>query len=821
MKPGYRLMGLLFLLLFLTFNHASGQSGLTRHNLFDFNWRFHKGGVLGAESYGFDDSKWREVDLPHDWSIENLPGTDSPFDINAVSQVNGGFTTGGTAWYRKSFSIPGEFKDKRFIVIFEGVYMNAEVWLNGQSLGIHPYGYTSFWFDITDKIIFEKENVIAVKVMNEGENSRWYSGSGIYRHVWIDMVSPVHVATWGTYITTPQVTQKEAVINIRTTLSNTTDNASDVTLTTRIVDPSGKDQTEIRSETKIDPGKSIDIIQEVRLENPSLWSTEVPALYKAVTEVYAGQAQTDRVVSNFGIRSISFDAENGFRLNGKPLKLRGGCVHHDNGILGSKAYDRAEERRVELLKSSGFNAIRSSHNPPSPAFLEACDKTGMLVIDEAFDMWKEGKNPYDYHLYFDKWWENDIKSMVMRDYNHPSVILWSIGNEIPNRQKAEVVEIARILGDLVRRIDHTRPVTSAVNDLRPDKDPYFATLDVAGYNYASGGDHNEKNLYEIDHERKPQRVMVGTESYPLEAFGSWMDVIDHPYVIGDFVWTAFDYIGEASIGWRGYFQKQDFFPWNLAFCGDLDICGWKRAQSYYRDVLWKENQISIWVTPPFPSFPPNPERQSWSKWHWYDAVADWNWDSSSGTMMDVMVYSSCSEAELFLNGKSLGRKSTNRLSKYSAEWKVAYQPGTLKAVGIDGKKKVAEAVLQTAGDIQQIKLLADRNTISANGEDLCYVTVELTDSNGILNPKAEKLVSFGIEGPGIIASVGNSKPTDLESFQLPQRKSWHGRCMVIIKSGRTPGKIYLKAQSEGLKPATLEIEAKLQQTAENEVNPNN
>ena len=545
----------------------------------------------------------------------------------------------------------------------------------------------------------------------------------------------------------------------------------------------------------------------MKLNKPDLWSTDSPILYKAISEIHESESLIDQIETDFGIRSISFDAVNGFLLNGKPFKLKGGCVHHDNGILGSRAYDRAEERRVELLKSSGFNAIRSSHNPPSPAFLNACDRLGMLVIDESFDMWKEEKNPYDYHLYFSDWWKKDIENMILRDRNHPSVIMWSIGNEIPNRQKPEVVELAKILGSYIRLIDPTRPITSAVNDLRPDKDPYFATLDVAGYNYASGGDHNQKNLYEIDHERLPQRVMVGTESYPLEAFGSWMDVVDHPYVTGDFVWTAFDYIGEASIGWRGYFQKQDFFPWNLAFCGDLDICGWKQAQSYYRDALWKENKVSIWVTPLQPSFALNPERQSWSKWHWIDAVNDWNWKGNEGKIMEVNIYSSCGEVELLLNGKSLGKKITGRSTKYLAEWQVPFEPGILKAVGYTEKKQVAIAELHSAGEATQIKLSADRNKIKSDGQDLSYITVELADNDGFCNPKAENPVSFEVNGPGTIAAVGNANPVSLESFQLPHRKGWHGKCMVVVKSNTNTGKIILKATSPGLKSSSLEIES--------------
>lgn len=797
---------ILVLLTALVSISSSAQSESKHTNLFDFNWRFHRGGALGAEVPAFDDSKWRIVDIPHDWSIEDLPGTSSPFNADAISQVNGGFTTGGTGWYRKTFTIPDGLKGKQFIIMFEGVYMNADVWINGAFLGTHPYGYTSFWFDLTNKIKFDEKNVLAVKVRNEGENSRWYSGSGIFRHVRLNIVSPVHIATWGTYITTPQVNEKEALINIKTTLENNSRKISVIRLVTKVFNKEGLEQSKVETEETVEPGKSIDISQDIRIGKPALWSSESPVLYNAHSEVYESGILTDKTDTEFGIRSISFDSEKGFLLNGKPVKLKGGCVHHDNGILGSKAYDRAEERRVELLKSTGFNAVRSAHNPPSVAFLNACDRLGMLVIDESFDMWKEGKNPEDYHLYFTDWWKKDIESMVLRDRNHPSVILWSIGNEIPGRRNDEVIGQAKSSGDYIRKLDPTRPITSAVNDLSRDMDPYFATLDVAGYNYATGIDSNKTTLSERDHNRIPQRVMVGTESFPLEAFGSWMDVLDHTYVIGDFVWTAFDYIGEASIGWRGYFQKHDFFPWNLAFCGDLDICGWKRPQSFYRDALWKENQVSVWVTPPQPSFELNPAREAWSKWHWNDAIDNWNWEGNEGKIMEVNVYSSCGEAELFLNGRSLGKKTTGRADKYSAVWKVPYAPGTLRAVGFTGKKQAATAELRTAGEVTQIKLSADRNIIMSDGQDLSYITVELTDNNGMRNRKAENQVSFEIEGPGTIAGTGNANPVSLESFQLPQRKAWHGRCMIVVKSDTTAGKIILKAKSAGLKPASLEID---------------
>ncbi len=540
MKTGNIKTSLLLIALTLSVLQISAQPELKRENLFDFGWRFHRGGAQGAENPIFDDSHWKKTDLPHDWSIEDIPGTKSPFNINAISQVSGGFTTGGTGWYRKTFTVGEKMKDKQFKIIFEGIYMNSEVWLNGQYLGKHPYGYTSFWFDITDKLKFDGDNVISVKVENEGENSRWYSGSGIYRHVWLQVVSPVHTDMWGIFITTPQVSAGEVLVNIKTTVINEDKENRKLKLVTKILDKQSMEIAQNETVTTIEPGKNNTLSQDFGLNKPLLWSPETPVLYQAVTEIHENEAIIDQTVTNFGIRSISFDAVDGFSINGKVLKLKGGCVHHDNGPLGSRAYDRAEERRVELLKSSGFNAIRCAHNPPSPAFLNACDRLGMLVMDEAFDMWNEEKNPNDYHLYFDQWWKKDIESMVCRDRNHPSVIMWSIGNEIPGRHRPEIVEIAHTLGNYIRNIDPTRPVTSAVNDLKPDKDSYFSTLDVGGYNYASGGDHNQSGIYAQDHIRVPERIMAGTESFPLEAFGSWMDVVDHPYVIGDFVWTAFD-----------------------------------------------------------------------------------------------------------------------------------------------------------------------------------------------------------------------------------------------------------------------------------------
>jgi beta-galactosidase len=787
---------------------AFAQSFSAKNDSFDSNWKFHLGGAQRAEQPEFADSGWKTVNLPHDWSIEDLPGTQSPFDPDAISQVSGGFTTGGTGWYRKTFMIPDSMKSKIATLLFDGVYMNAECWLNGHYLGSHPYGYTSFHYDLSKLLKYGENNVLAVKVINEGENSRWYSGSGIYRHVWLTLDEPVHIPLWGTQVTTHGVTGKSAELKVKTKVFNGSDKRTEIKLITRIRNRKNEQVTYAESVKTIDPGEAIDFIQNLKLADPELWTLEDPALYTAVSEVYRENIISDQEETHFGIRTLNFSTTEGFTLNGNQVKLKGACFHHDNGPLGAKAFDRAEERKVELLKASGFNAIRCSHNPPSPAFLDACDRLGMLVIDEAFDMWADAKNPNDYHLYFHDWWQRDVESMILRDFNHPSVIMWSIGNEIPYRHTPEVVEVAKNMRDFVRATDPSRAVTAAVNDLKPDKDPYFAVLDVAGYNYAAGGDHLRPGVYEEDHVRVPMRIMMGTESYPLEAFQSWMDVIDHPWVIGDFVWTGFDYIGEASIGWRGYWQEQSFYPWNLAFCGDIDICGWKRPQSYYRDVLWKTDQLSVFVTPPEPSFSLNPNRQSWSKWHWYDAVADWNWKGYENKILEVVVYSSCERVELFLNGKSLGIKNTNRATRFMAAWQVPYMDGELKAIGYRGRKVINTSVLKTAQQPVLLVMKPDRPTVRANGQDLCYVSVELNDAEGIRNPRAENLVKFEVDGPGAIIGVGNANPISLESYTLPQRKAWQGRCLVVVRAGKEPGKILLRATSEGLQTAVTEIEVK-------------
>ncbi len=792
---------LLFIPLFLIANQGKTQiNSFQGKQSFDFDWKFFKGGAISAENYSYDDTDWRKINLPHDWSIEDLKNTMSPFDVNAISQVNGGFTTGGTGWYRKYFDVPAASKGKKITITFDGVYMNASIWLNGKLLGGNPYGYTEFSFDISDKLHFDKKNVIAVKVLNEGDNSRWYSGSGIYRHVWLSTKNPVHIANWGTFITTPMVEKNNCTTNIKTQINNQGTMEATVKLISTIVDQQGKAIQQITETAIIKAGGNYIFNQKISLTNIKLWASENPYLYSLVSKVFINDKAEDSNHTSFGIRTLKFGGD-GFFINGINTKLKGGCLHHDNGPLGSKTYDRAEVRKVQLLKAAGYNAVRTSHNPPSNAFLNACDSLGMLVIDEAFDCWKDGKNPYDYSLYFDKYWKKDIEAMVLRDRNHPSIIMWSNGNEIPNRETVAVAAVSKMISDYIKTFDTTRPTTSAVHELKPNKDGYFATLDIAGYNYAAGGDHWKNDVYVEDHNRVPQRLMYESEAFPLEAFDSWQKVLEKPYVFGAFVWTALDYIGEASIGWRGYWPDKNLFPWTLAYCGDLDICGNKRPASYYRDALWKTNQLSIFVTPPIPTFPLNSNRETWSKWHWHDVLADWNHQGYENKPLDVVIYSSCDEVELFLNEKSLGKKPTNKGTKFLANWDVPYQAGTLKAVGYTNNTQVNISSLQTAAPPQTINMVADRSQINADGQDLSYVQITLTDEKGVINPTAENLVKFEIAGPGEIVAVGNGKPTSLESYQLPQRKAWQGKCLVVIKSTKNAGNIILKATADGLTAA--------------------
>ena len=732
-----------------------------------------------------------------------------PFDPG-LSESGGytGHVVGGTGWYRKHFELPLAEQGKRVAVRFDGVYMNADFWINGRHLGNHPYGYTGFEFDLTPHLKpAGQENVIAVRVRNEGKNSRWYSGSGIYRHTWLTVTDSIHVPTWGVFVTTPEVSKEKAVVKITSEVRNDTDADTDVVVHARVLNSNGEPVQASAMNVRLSAKETRAVEQLLQVRSPKLWSLDSPELYAAEIGIVAAGKMLDRTSIRFGIRKIEVDAVNGFRLNGQTIKLKGGNLHHDNGPLGSVAIDRAEERRVELMKANGFNAIRTAHNPPSPAFLDACDRLGVLVVDEAFDCWTVGKNGQDYSVYFKEWAERDIASMVRRDRNHPSVVMWSIGNEIPDQFRAE--STAKMLRESVLRDDPTRPINQAIcsdwgeviRNWDTRSDIAFRHLDVGGYNYLP-----EK--YESDHARNPQRVILGTESYPRGFYDYWSLVEKHPYVIGDFVWTAMDYFGESGIGQAVPSTAPESFlmpwPWYNAWCGDIDVCGFKKPQSYYRDVVWRRSPVEMAVRVPLPEG----VVERVSGWGWPSEVRSWNWAGHEGRAMQVVVYSRCDRVRLELNGKTLAEKPVSGDTKLTVVFDVPYAPGELRAIGLVDGKPAGEVVFRTTGAPAALRLTADRSKIRADRNDLSYVTVEVVDQEGRVVPNAQVPVRFHVSGVGELAATGTTAPDDAVSFRAPLRKTYQGRCLAILRPTAESGKITLKAEADGLQAAMIAVQTK-------------
>lgn len=799
---------LFFLFITFTINYhlsLQAQEYIQGKQLFDYDWSFYLGDDPKASGVDYDDKAWRTLDLPHDWSIEGEINQDNP------TGNDGGYFPAGTGWYRKSFDVPSAWKGKCISIYFEGVYMNAEVFINGNSLGMHPYGYTSFSYDISSYLDFTKKNIISVRVDNSNQkNCRWYSGSGIYRHVWLIVKDSIHIANWGVAITTPEVSSEKASVQIKTKVKNETNQPQNITVKTQIWGSKANIEGNCQTKVELLANSEKEIEQTITVSNPLLWTPETPHLYQAQVQVLKDNNILDDFKTNVGIRSLKFSPENGFQLNGKTVKINGGCVHHDNGCLGAAAFDRAEERRVELLKGAGFNAIRTSHNPPSEAFLDACDRLGMMVIDESFDGWKEQKNKFDYALIFDEWWQRDIESMVLRDRNHPSIIMWSIGNEIIERKKPEAVETAKMLANGVRNIDPTRPVTSAMTTWDSEWemfDPLFAAHDVGGYNY-------QLHRAASDHERVPSRIIVQTESYPRDAFANWKLVHNNNYIIGDFVWTALDYLGESGIG-RWYYSgeitgehwERPLFPWHGAYCGDLDLTGWRKPISHYRNLLWNDTEkLYMAVREPNPT-PKEIKETVWSVWPTWES---WTWPGFEGKDIQVEVYSKYPNVRLYLNKKLIGEQAISEENQFKAVFTIPYTPGELRAAGVMDNKEMESTILRTSGNAASINLKADRKIIYANGQDLSFVTVEIADKDGNLQANAENRLQFNIEGPGVIAGVDNANIKDLESYVSSSRKAWHGRALVVIKSTKETGNIKLTVTSPGLKDSILIIKAENQ-----------
>lgn len=785
------------------FNDCSRQSMNTfrKRESFNAEWKFSKRDHENAYVVDFDDSKWREIDLPHDWAIEG------PF-TREVSFKGGYLPYPGVGWYRKSFTVPQDTKN--LIIEFDGIMRNSKIWLNGEYIGGWPYGYTSFALDLTDKINREEQNLIAIRVENQDSSSRWYPGSGIYRNVWLTYTNTVHVAHWGTFITTPEISTELAKVELKTTIKNADKSSANIELRTSIIDGNGIPiSTKEKQNIIIETNKEIEIIQNLEIKNPNLWDIDTPNLYKAVTSIFQNSKIVDKYETIFGIRYFHFDPDKGFFLNGKHVKLKGVNLHHDLGPLGAAVNKRATERQLEIMKEMGVNAIRCAHNPPSPEQLDLCDQMGILVIDETFDEWSEAKHavPNSYNLWFDEWAEKDTRALLKRDRNHPSVIMWSIGNEIPDLDTKTGKRNAKILSDLCREMDPTRPVNAGIHLTTVFDDELEKCFDVFGMNYW-------QDRYDIMHEKYPNLPLLSTESsatlstrgeyhFPVQeiyrgylheskqitsydivntGFGALPDVEfklqEAPWMSGQFVWSGFDYHGEPDPYEHGY------FPAHSSYFGIVDMCGFKKDRFY----LYQ----SQWTVEPMVHLLPH-----------------WNWEGREGEITPVYIYSNCDEVELIVNGESKGRKSSEK-DIYRYIWEnIEYQPGSIKALGYDTNGIIlCEKEIKTAGVASKIELIADRTTIHSDGQDLSFITAIITDNEGNICPKADNLVRFSIDGDGTLACVGNGDPTCIESYQEHKRSAFHGMCLLVVKSTKNAGKITITAQSEKLEKATIQIKTK-------------
>jgi len=728
---------------------CAGARGVARKQLFDSGWQF----ALN------DSTRWRPVDLPHDWSVEGS------FDKEAPAGNDGAYLPTGKGWYRKSFTLDKAIQNQRLRLYFEGVYMNAEVYVNGSKAGGHPYGYSSFFVDITPYVKTGK-NEVEVRVDNaQQKNCRWYSGSGIYRHVWLLTTPRQYIDEWSVSVTTPDI--------------HTVD---------------------IKAEVVTEDGRRKPVSKRLSVENPRLWTPDDPYLYTTTIE-----AGGDVLPVTYGIRTVTFSADKGLLLNGKPIVLNGGCVHHDNGILGAAAFDAAEYRKVRLLKEAGFNAVRTSHNVPSEAFLRACDELGLLVIDEAFDGWREKKNTHDYATLIDQWWQEDLKAMVLRDRNHPSIFCWSIGNEVIERKKIEVVKTAHQMATLCRQLDEQqRPVTSALAAWDNDwdiYDPLAAEHDIVGYNYMI-------HKAEGDHQRVPERVMMQTESYPRDVYKNYRMTTDHTYVIGDFVWTAIDYLGESGIG-RWYYQgevggehwTQPLYPWHAAYCGDIDLTGLRKPVSHRRSMLWNADGEHLYMAVREPDgYRGEVKTTMWGTWPTFES---WNWAGHEGKPIDVEVYAHYPKVRLTLNGQVVAEQA---VTDGQATFTLPYQPGTLKAEGLDGQEVKESRSLTTAGEPVAMRLTADHQPLKADGQDLAFVTVELVDANGMVNPTAANRLKASVSGPATIVAFGNADIKDCDPYTDSQHQAWKGRALLVLRSTGKKGKVTVSIQGEQLKTATLRLQ---------------
>jgi len=761
---------------------------------FDANWKFHLGDIPQAEQPSYQDLKWRSLDLPHDWSIEGSFRPDNP------SGHQGGLLPGGIGWYRKRFELnPAE--GKKYFIVFDGVYKNSTVYLNGHALGTRPYGYATFQYDLTPWLQMG-ENLLAVKVDNSKQpDSRWYTGAGIYRHVWIVTASDIHVAQWGTFVTTPKLSTKEATVSIVTKIENEGKEKANFKMISTLLDATGREVATHLQGDKAEPNSVKEVKSTLILKSPILWDIEHPVLYQLTTRIYVGKELKDSYTTPVGIRSIAFRTDSGFILNGKPVKILGVCDHHDLGPLGSALNDRALQRQLELLKSMGCNGIRCSHNLMAPELLELCDKMGFLVMDETFDCWYIGKDaaPFGFQNYFREWHEREISDMVKRDRNHPSVIFWSIGNEIKEQWfpgSTNGGEIARELVGIIKKYDTTRFTTSAFNFVRDaEKKGMTAAVDVVGFNYTIDaydelkGKHpdwfylasettsqfDSRGVYHFTLDSIAKTFPDGQTSAFDDAGGgttheeAWKAVKERPWMAGMYIWTGFDYLGEPAP-----YEKTAV----SSYFGIFDLCGFPKDSYYFYKSQWtREPMVHL--------------------------LPHWNW--KAGQSVDVVAYTNCDEVRLSLNGRPLETKKLKDSRRLSLRWKVPFEAGVLKAEGYLNGKLVATDQVKTAGDAYKIELTADRANLNASGNDLSFVTARITDENGTLVPGADNLIHFELEGEGKIVGLANGNALSLEPAKGSERRTFSGMCLAVIQTTSDKGSMVLKASSPGLKECKITL----------------
>lgn len=813
---------------------CSSLSSESRERLsFNDGWLFSLADDSLAARPEFVDSGWRKLNLPHDWAIEGDFSQDNP------SGTGGGALPGGVGWYRKTFVAENKDKGKHFRIEFDGVYMNSEVFINGTCLGKRPYGYISFSYDLTPYLKWGEKNVIAVRVDNaEQPNSRWYSGCGIYRNVWLLKTGDVCVAEWGTYVTTAKVDGQGASLNLVTTLENTGKENADVTVRSVLKDAEGKEVAQAESPANVVAEKSAEIAQKLQVTSPQLWDVEHPYLYSLVTEVMKGGQCVDRYVTPVGIRTFSFDAAKGFVLNGKPTKINGVCMHHDLGCLGAAVNVRAMERQLQMLKEMGCNGIRCSHNPPAPEWLDLCDRMGFIVMDEAFDMWRKKKTAYDYSLYFNEWHERDLHDFILRDRNHPSVFMWSIGNEVLEQwsdaqadtlslEEANLILnfghsadmlakegevsvnslLTKKLADFVKALDPTRPVTAGCNEPNPANHLFRSgALDIIGYNY-----HNV-NIPDVPR-NFPGKPFIITESnsalmtrgyyrMPSDKMFIWPERWDKPFYDATFACSSYD---NCHAPWGNTHEenllltkKNDFisgqYVWTgFDYIGEPTPYGWPARSSYFGIIDLAGFPKDVYYL----------YQSEWSNKQVLHLFPHWNW--TAGQDVDMWCYyNQADEVELFVNGKSQGVKAKDE-NHLHVVWRVKYEPGSVKVVARKDGKVVGEKEIRTAGEPKKIRLTPDRNTLNADGKDLSFVTVEIVDAEGNLCPLADNLVHFEVEGNLFIAGVDNGSQTSMERFKDNKRKAFNGKCLVVLQNAGKTGAARLKAVAEGLEDAVVEI----------------